>query len=112
MFVWQEGTYPSVMVRLRAVPAVVLICGNDLHFWRFGGIVADGIGRVVMDELARHEFLVDGIVDCLLLRRREGAPEVFTFRLIEMCHSTVCSYQRPKILEIHNLSSSSSSSGV
>ena len=69
MFVWQEGTYPSVMVRLRAVTAVVLICGNAQYSWRFGGIVADGVGRVVMDELARHEFLVDGIVYCLLLCR-------------------------------------------
>jgi hypothetical protein len=37
---------------------------------------------------------------------------VFAFRLIEMRHSTACSHQRPKIFEIHNLSSSSSSSGV
>ena len=75
------------MVRLRAVTAVVLLRRDDQRFWRFGGIVTDGVGRVVVDELARHEFLVDGIVNRLLLCRREGAPEMFAFRLIEMRHS-------------------------
>ena len=101
MLLREEGTHPSVVVGLCAVTAVVLVRGDDLNSWRFGGIVADGVGGVIVYKLARHELVVDRIVNGLLLIGRESAPKVLAFGLIEMRHSTTCSHQRPKIFKIH-----------
>ncbi len=101
MLLREEGTHPSVVVGLCAVTAVVLVRGDDLNSWRFGGIVADGVGGVIVYKLARHKLVVDRIVNGLLLIGRESAPKVLAFGLIEMRHSTTCSHQRPKIIKIH-----------
>ena len=62
------------MVRLRAVPAVVLICGNDLHFWRFGQIIPNGLYGVIVDEMSGANLIPNGTVRRPLLVQRERVP--------------------------------------
>ena len=97
----EEGSDPAIEIRLRAVAPVVFLCGDHLRFGHFRYIVPDSVGRVVMNELARLQFLVNRIVNRLLLFGRERAPEVFALRLIEMRHSSASTYQKPKFLKIH-----------
>ena len=85
----EEGADPAVVISLGAVTAVVLV-GRDDQF--LGGIVSDGVSRSVTHEPPGVQFVVNGIVNRLLLFGRERAPELFALRVVEVCHPTAIGY--------------------